>query len=131
MSILSRPLRHNINLAFIRHYFWRKVKEGCECPPPPPDKIVEEKKCIPCSFVNWKPKPRTVIECKLRDSKKPKQPRRCYAGMRLKPPAPDCKGEEIDPFKKKCCQGHKEQPPEVKKDYNLNVTKIIIGNSSR
>lgn len=102
------------------------MKEGCECPPPPADKIVEEKKCIACTFVNWKPKPRKVEECELQESQKPKPPRKCYPGMKRKPP-PDCHSEEFDPMKKKCCMKQKEPPKEVGSISLDLFTKCFLG----
>lgn len=96
--------------------FARKVQKGCECPEPKTCKdyeIVEEKKCIPCSFYNWKPKPKKCIEETIKEDMKPKKPRKCFAGMIIPRPASDCKAPQIDPFKGKKCLGPPPPPPKV------------------
>jgi len=98
---------------FVRNFYFRKVQKGCECPEPPKDKIVQEKSCIPCSFLTWKPKSRKVIEYEVKESMKPKPPMRCYAGMVIRKPPPQCNADDIDPFQKNPCCKEKEPEPKI------------------
>ncbi|XP_063922300.1 uncharacterized protein LOC135136794 [Zophobas morio] len=116
MSILLRRGNKNVTWA-VRYFYYRRVQEGCECPEPEKYPIVEEKKCG-CSFTTWKPKSRKVLECETRRAtRRRKESRRCYAGMQVKKPPPDCDPAETDPFKGKCCRQQKkpkeQQPPEL------------------